>query len=204
MHVLVQKCQHCIPVKILDQSDKGAFSYKFYPSYFFIYFYLYIIFHLFLRPLNTLSTSFRAKMETLLSGRNSRPFWTRGIFVQILHKFFFLSFEGILHFFVGPQNMPSTSFGTKMMALYSSQNSWPVEQNGIFVQILPDLFYYSFFLYRIFHLFLRPLNILSTIFHVTIMILHSGRNYCPVGIRGIFLQILHEFFFFWKYFQFFF
>ena len=51
----------------------------------------YIIFHLFLRPLNILSTSFRAKTETLHSGRNSWPVRTRSIFVQNLPQLFFLS-----------------------------------------------------------------------------------------------------------------
>ena len=54
-------------------------------------FFFYRIFHLFLRPLNILSTRFRAKMETLHSGWNSLPIGTMGIFVQILINFFFLS-----------------------------------------------------------------------------------------------------------------
>ena len=196
----MQKRRHCIPVKILHKSDKGAFSYKFYLIFFF-----YTIFNLFLRPLNILSTSFHAKMVTLHPGRNSWPIETRGIYVQILHEFFF-SFKRNFHFFLGPLNMLSTSFGAKMMTLHSGQNTWPIGQKGIFVQMLPDLFFYSFlfFVYRIFHSFLRPLNILSTSFREKMETLYSGRNSWPPRTRCIFVQISHELFFpFERIFQFF-
>ena len=107
-------------------------------------FFFYRIFHVFLSPLNILFTSFHAKIVTLHFDQN---FWlviTRGIFVQILFEFFF-SFERIFHFFLGPINMLWTSFGTKMMILYSSQNTCPVGQKGIFVQILPEFFYLFIF-----------------------------------------------------------
>ena len=107
--------------------QKGIFI-KILPDLFF-YSFLYFFnrtFHFFLRPLNILSTSFRAKMETLHSGRNSWPIGIRAIFVIILHEFFF-SFQIIFHFFVGPLNMPSTRIGAKTTTLYSSQNSWPIK-----------------------------------------------------------------------------
>ena len=92
--------------------------------------------------------------------------------------------------------MLSTCFCAKMPTLYPAQNSWLVEQRGIFIQILPVLFFlFIFLLYRIFHLSLKPLNILSTTFRAKMETLHSGRNSWLVGTRGIFVQILHEFFF---------
>ena len=138
-------------------------------------------------------------MVTLHFGPNAWPIGTRGIFVQIFHEFFF-SFERIFHFFLGPLNMLSTSFSAKMKTLYSGQNSWPVEHKGIFVQILPDLFFYSslYFFDITFHFFLRPLNILSTSFRAKMVTLHSGQNSWPVGTRGIFIQILHYFYFFFR------
>ena len=101
LHVSLQICRHSITIKILHQLDKRAFSLKFYPIYFVIlfYFFLYRNFHLFLRPLNILSTSFEEKMVTLHSGQNSRQIGTRGIFVQNLPNFFFLSKEFSIFFF---------------------------------------------------------------------------------------------------------
>ena len=92
--------------------------------------------------------------------------------------------------------MLSACFGAKMPTLYSGKNSGPVVQKGIFV--LPDLFLYFFFHYRIFHLFMRPLNIISTSFHLKMVTLYSCRNSWPVRTRGIFLQIFHNFFFFFR------
>ena len=94
LQVLVQKYLHCILTKILDLSEKRAFSYKhclFFLFYFFNFFYR--IFHVYLRSLNILPTSFQAKMKTLHSFRNSWPVGTRGMFVQNLTKIFFLSKE---------------------------------------------------------------------------------------------------------------
>ena len=169
------------------------------PELFFYLIFIYRILHLFLKPLNILSTSFCAKMATLHFGRNSWPVGTRSIFVQNLYQLFF-SFQIIFHFFLWPPNMLSACFGAKRPTLYSGPNSWPVGQKGIFGQILPNLFMYSilFFLYRIFHLFLRPLNILSTSFRAKMVTLHSCRNSWPVGSRGIFLQIFHIYFFFFR------
>ena len=140
----MQKWQHCIPDKILDQSVKRAFSFKFYPINFFILFFFYIIFHLFLIPLNILSTNFNAKMATLHYGRNCWPVGTRGIFTQILHEFLF-HYKRIFYFFLGPLNMLSASFGAKTTTLYSSQNTWPIGQKDSFVQILPKFFYLFIF-----------------------------------------------------------
>ena len=236
---MVQKFWQIIPVKILDHSDKRAFSYKFYRSYLFIYLFIfYRIFHLFLGPLNILSTSLRAKMETSHSGRNSWPLrtgyifvgplnmpstifrakmaklhfsrnsWpvgTRGIFVQNLPQFYFFLSNVFSIFFLCPQNRLSACFGAKMPTLYSGLNSWLVWQNGIFLQILPDLFFYSFlfFFYKIFPLFLRPLNTLSNSFHAKIVTLHSGWNSWPVRTRAIWYKFFTNFFFFRKNFPFF-
>ena len=150
----------------------------------------YRIFHLFLWPLNILSTSFRAKMATWHSDRNFWPVETTGIFVQILHEFFF-TFERIFHFFFGPQNMLSASFGAKMSTLYSSQNTWPIGQKAIFVKFYPSFFIYLIF-YRIFHLFLWPLNILSISFRAKMEKLHSAQNSWPIGSRSIFVQNLPQ------------
>ena len=185
-------------------------------------------------------------METLHSGRNCWPVETGGIFVQIFHDFFF-SFERIVHFFLAPLKMLSTSFGAKTSTLYSCQNSWPVGQWGIFVQILPKSFIYLFFIYIefstcfwdlwIYYLqvfvqkwrhcilveilnlselgvfsykfytnffflskefsisFLGPLNMLSASFGAKTTTLYSSQNTWPVGQKGIFLQILPEFFY---------
>ena len=104
LQVLVQKYLHCILTKILDLSEKRAFSYKhclFFLFYFFNFFYR--IFHVYLRSLNILPTSFQAKMKTLHSFRNSWPVGTRGMFVQNLTKIFF--------FFLN--NFPFFSWTTK-------------------------------------------------------------------------------------------
>ena len=143
MQVLEQKRRHCIPVKILDQSNKMHFRINF-SQVFFIYLFFNRIFHLFLRHLNILSTSFRAKMATLHYGLNSWPVGTRGIFVQNLQEFFF-SFKWIFHFLLGPLNMLSTGFVVKKTTLYSSQYTWPVGQMDIFVQILTEFIYLFIF-----------------------------------------------------------
>ena len=38
LQVFMQKCRHCIPVKILDWSVLGIFSYKIYPRFLFLFF----------------------------------------------------------------------------------------------------------------------------------------------------------------------
>ena len=86
LQVLVQKCLHCIPAEILDESDKREFSYKLCPFFFLIFFYR--IFHVYLRALNIVPTCFQAKMATLHYGWNSWLVGTSGIFVQILPEFF--------------------------------------------------------------------------------------------------------------------
>ena len=45
MQVLVEKCRHCILAKILEQSDKRAFSNKFCQSFFYYLFYFYFYFY---------------------------------------------------------------------------------------------------------------------------------------------------------------
>ena len=94
--------------------------------------------------------------------------------------------------------MLSVSFGAKTPTLYSGQNSLPIGQKGIFQQTLP--FFFSFFLffffYRIFHVYLRSLNILPTCFQAKMATLHTGQNSWPVGTSGIFVQNLRDFFFF--------
>ena len=108
---------------------------------------------------------------------------------------FFFSFERNFHFFLGPLYMLSISFGAKTTTLYSSQNTWPVGQKGIFIQILTDFFIYLIF-NIVLQLFLRPLNILSKSFRANMATLHSGRNSWSVGTRGIFVQNLQQFFFY--------
>lgn len=120
-------------------------------------------------------------------GQNSRPDGHMGYFVKIDPKFF--SFERIFRLFFGALYMISTSFGAKTTILCSSQNSRPVRQKGIFVQILPQFFFF-FFPEIIFHLFLYPLNMLSTIFHAKTATLHSRQD-VP---RAIFIQNLSKFF----------
>ena len=55
---------------------------------------------------------------------------------------------------------------------------------------------FSFFFNRIFHVFLRSLNILPICFQVKMAKLHSGQNSWPVVTSGIFVQNLQDFFFF--------
>ena len=71
-----------------------------------------------------------------------------------------------------------------------------------FARVIYLFIYFCF--YRIFHLFLRPQNIISTSFHEKMVTLHSGRNSWPIGTRVIFVQIFHEFFFLFKEFSIFF
>ena len=61
---------------------------------------------------------------------------------------------------------------------------------------------FALFFNRIFHVFLRSLNILPTCFQAKMATLHSGRNSLPVGTSGIFVQNLQDFFFFQKNFPF--
>ena len=86
--------QHLIQVKILDQSEPVAYSYKIGTSFFFLFF-LYVLKNFaffFLRPLNVLSPSFHAKTPILDSCQNSYPIWTRSIFVQNCYEYFFFLF----------------------------------------------------------------------------------------------------------------
>jgi len=59
---------------------------------FFIFFAFCRILHLFVGPLNVLSTSFRAKTTILYSGQNSWPIWPKGVCEQNWYNFFFLFF----------------------------------------------------------------------------------------------------------------
>ena len=83
-----------------------------------------------------------------LTSPNYEHFWTK--FTPII-----FSFQRFFHFFLRRLKMLFSCFGAKMPTLYSGQNSWPVGQKGIFMQILTDLFFYSFlfFVNRIFHFF---------------------------------------------------
>ena len=91
--------------------------------------------------------------------------------------------------------LSTIGFYAKKATLHSSQNIWPIGQKGIFVKFYPIYLFILCFFYRIFHLFLSPLNKLSISFHAKMVTLHSGRNSWPVGTRNIFVQILHDFFF---------
>ena len=138
--------------KILNLSDKRAFSYKFYIVFFFNR-----IFHLFLRPLNILSTSFRAKMAKLHSCRISLPVGTLGIFVQNLLEVFF--FEIIFHFFQTTK-YAIYKFRCKNANIAFWSKFWTCRTKGHFHKNFTQVFF--FIVDRIFQLFLRPLNIIST------------------------------------------
>ena len=140
-------------IKILDLSDKRAFSYKFYTVFFFFN----RIFHLFLRPLNMLSTSFRAKMAKLHSGRISLPVGTLGIFVQNLPEFFFL--EIIFHFFQTTK-YAIYKFRCKNANIAFWSKFWTCRTKGHFRKNITRVLF--FIVDRIFQLFMRPLNIIST------------------------------------------
>ena len=127
---------------------------------------------------------FGAKTTKLHSSQNSWPIGTCGSLEQNFLEFFF-SFKKIFPIFLGPLNMLSVSFGAKMPTLYSGQNALLDGQKGIFLQTLPLFFFYLF--YRLFHVFLRSLNILPTCFQEKMVTLHFGRNSWPVGTRGIFV-----------------
>ena len=62
--------RHLIQVKIHDQSDPGAFSYKIDMSFFFFFTFQKIL-NFFIGPHNLLCTSFHAKTTILYSGQNS-------------------------------------------------------------------------------------------------------------------------------------
>ena len=87
--------------------------------------------------------------------------------------------------------MLSTSFAAKTLTLYSSQNTWPIRQKAFSYKFYPSFFIYLFF-NRIFHLYLRPLNILCTSFRAKMATLHLGRNSWPVGSRSTFVQNLPQ------------
>ena len=115
LQVLVQKCLHCIPAEILDESDKREFSYKLCPFFFLIFFYR--IFHVYLRALNIVPTCFQAKMATLHYGWNSWLLGTSGIFVQNLQDFFLFQ-----------KNFPFYSWTTK----YAVCKFWRKNANIVF------------------------------------------------------------------------
>ena len=99
----------------------------------------YRIFHLFLWPLNILSTSFRAKMATWHSDRNFWPVETTGIFVQILHEFFF-TFERIFHFFFWTTKYAICKFWCKNVDIVFQSKYLTNRTKGHFCKILPEFF----------------------------------------------------------------
>ena len=164
---MVQKRQHCIQVKILYQSDKRAFYNKFCPYFFlndFILFYCYTIFHMFLSPLNILSTCFRWKMATLHSGWNSWPVGTSGIFVQNLQDFFF--FQNNFPFYSWTTKYAICKFLCKNANIVFRSKFFTYRTKGHFRTNFARVFLFILFCcYTIFHLFLSPLNTQSTSFH---------------------------------------
>ena len=82
--------------------------------------------------------------------------------------------------------MLSTSFRAKTLKLYFGKNFSPVGARGIMEQILIDFFFSS---KGFFHLFLGPLNMLSTSFCSKNLKWNSSQNSWLVGPRGIVEQI---------------
>ena len=83
--------------------------------------------------------------------------------------------------------MLSTSFRARTLKLYSGQNFSPVGARSIMEQILIDFFFFPS--KGFFHLFLGPLNMLSTSFHSKNLKLNFSQNSWSVGSRGIVEQI---------------
>ena len=109
-----QKRRYWIQVKILDQSDQVAFSYKIDTSFFFFFHFFQIILLLFLGPLNVLITSFNAHPPKFDSGQNLRTVRPRGDFVQKLLAVILLFYY---YFVFCAQSFPLAS-STSIYALY--------------------------------------------------------------------------------------
>ena len=61
---------------------------------------------------------------------------------EIYPSFFFLFFQILFRFFLGPLNMLSKSFRAKIPPLHSEQNSLPIWPLGIFVRKLTEFFFF--------------------------------------------------------------
>ena len=91
----VQKQWYCIPIKILDHSNLGAFPYKIYTSFFFFFSFISKEFSIcFLDLYICYLQVFAQKCRHCIPVKNSWPVGLRGIFVQnLLEFFFFFSFH---------------------------------------------------------------------------------------------------------------
>ena len=149
------------------------------------------IFIFLLEPQNMLSAGFGAKTRKLHSGQNSWPFGTSGTFEQNLTNLFF--FRKNFPFFSWTTKYTISKFRSKNADIVFRPKFWTNRTKG---PILTNfaLFLFNFF-YRIFHVFLRLLNILPTCFKEKMGTLHSGRHSYPVGTWVISVQNLSDFFF---------
>ena len=138
-----------------------------------------------------LSASFSEKMPTLYSDQNSWPIEQRGIFVEILPKFFFFL---LLEFY--------TCFWD--IWIYFPQVFFQKWRHCTLVEILnlPELgiFLYKFypnffFVWKNFFFFFGQQNMLSTSYGAKTTTLYSCQNTWPVGVKGIFVQIIIVFFY---------
>ena len=150
--------------------------------------------HLFLGPLNVLSTSFHAHTLTIASGQNSWLVEPRGIFIEKKLEFF-----SFLFFFSKEFSICSLDLYLKNLQVFMQKRRYWIQ-----VKILdlsdPAAFLYKidtiFFFKRIFHLFLWPPYMLSTSFHAKTPIFDSGQNSCPIWPKEFSHQIDMSFFFF--------
>ena len=138
--------------KFLTSRTEGHFRKNFTLVIFLFIFIFYWSFHLLQRPLNTLSRSFQAKMETLHSGWNFWAVETGGIFVQILHKFFF-SFERIVHIFWTTKNAICKFWRKNVDIVFQSKflTSWT--QGHFRNNFIRIIFLFIFHFYWIFQFF---------------------------------------------------
>ena len=152
---------------------------------------------MFLVPQYMLSTSFRVKMPTLYSKKNYWPAGPGGIFEQNLTMFFFFFLGKDFLFVLGPLNMLS-SICTKMLALYSYQNSCPARPEGFLEKNLTKFF----FLQKIFEFvsWISKYDVYKFSYKNADIVFR--RNSWLAGAGGIFIPNLTDFFFLQKIFRF--
>ena len=102
--------------------------------------------------------------------------------------------------FSGPLYMLSKSFRAKTVTLHSDQNSWPLGPRGISVQNLHEFFFFFSFISKEFSICFLDLYICYLqVFAQKCRHCIPVKNSWPVGLRGIFVQNLLEFFFFFPF-----
>ena len=162
--------QNWIQVKILDQPDTGAFSYKIYTSFFFLFF-----------RKNFAFVSWTSVYAMYKFSRKNANFGFRWKFLTNLTQGYFRT--QLIHFFF-LKSFPFLSW-TSIYAIYkfSCKNADIGCRSKFFTNLTQGHFrrkFIQFFFRRIFHLFLWPLYMLSTSFQAKTPIFDPGQISWPI------------------------